>query len=196
MPIQIFESHVPDPLDDAEFLQTIDHVVVFADEKATAGESDAKVLVDLVACRHHVNQIKDSERRFTVVAELRRRSSRYVADVRLADDLLVNDSLMASAAVQLAFTPALEPIFMALLSIDEPVELVTRHINKLDSNLVGKTWQDVIVGVARETGEIALDSGASSMTSQKLSSIQSVLSFYNRKMKLSCCHNEAKVRPQ
>lgn len=156
LPIQIFESHVPDPLDDAEFLQTIDHVVVFADEKATAGESDAKVLVDLVACRHHVNQIKDSERRFTVVAELRRRSSRYVADVRLADDLLVNDSLMASAAVQLAFTPALEPIFMALLSIDEPVELVTRHINKLDSNLVGKTWQDVIVGVARETGEIAL----------------------------------------
>lgn len=45
---------------------------------------------------------------------------------------------------------------MALLSIDELVELVTRHINKLDSNLVGKTWQDLIVGVARETGEIAL----------------------------------------
>lgn len=156
LPIQIFESHAPDPLDDAEFLQTIDHVVVFADENATAGESDAKVLVDLVACRHHVNQMKDSERRFTVVAELRRRSSRYVADVRLADDLLVNDSLMASTAVQLAFAPALEPIFMALLSIDEPVELVTRHINKLDSNLVGKTWQDLIVGVARETGEIAL----------------------------------------
>ena len=45
---------------------------------------------------------------------------------------------------------------MALLSIDEPVELVTRHINKLDSNLVGKTWQDLVVEVARETGEIAL----------------------------------------
>jgi len=156
LPIQIFESHAPDPLDDADFLQTIDHVVVFADENATAGESDATVLVDLVACRHHVNQINDPERRFTVVAELRRRSSRYVADVRLADDLLVNDSLMASTAVQLAFTPALEPIFMALLSIDEPVELVTRHINKLNSSLVGKTWQDLIVGVARETGEIAL----------------------------------------
>ena len=156
LPIQIFESHAPDPLDDADFLQTIDHVVVFADENATAGESDATVLVDLVACRHHVNQINDPERRFTVVAELRRRSSRYVADVRLADDLLVNDSLMASTAVQLAFAPALEPIFMALLSIDEPVELVTRHINKLDANLVGKTWQDLIVGVARETGEIAL----------------------------------------
>jgi hypothetical protein len=26
----------------------------------------------------------------------------------------------------------------------------------LDSNLVGKTWQDLVVGVARETGEIAL----------------------------------------
>ena len=63
---------------------------------------------------------------------------------------------MASAAVQLAFAPALEPIFMALLSIEEPVELVTRHINKLDSNLVGKTWQDLVVEVARETGEIAL----------------------------------------
>ena len=156
LPIQIFESHAPDPLDDADFLQTIDHVVVFADENATAGESDATVLVDLVACRHHVNQINDPERRFTVVAELRRRSSRYVADVRLADDLLVNDSLMASTAVQLAFAPALEPILMALLSIDELVELVTRHINKLDANLVGKTWQDLIVGVARETGEIAL----------------------------------------
>jgi len=156
LPIQIFDSHTPDPLDDSDFLETIDHVVVFADENATAGESDATVLVDLVACRHHVNQINDPERRFTVVAELRRRSSRYVADVRLADDLLVNDSLMASAAVQLAFAPALEPIFMALLSIDEPVELVTRHINKLNSSLVGKTWQDLIVGVARETGEIAL----------------------------------------
>ena len=156
LPIQIFDSHTPDPLDDAEFLRTIDHVVVFADENVTAGESDATVLVDLVACRHHVNQINDPERRFTVVAELRRRSSRYVADVRLADDLLVNDSLMASTAVQLAFAPALEPILMALLSIDELVELVTRHINKLDSNLVGKTWQDLIVGVARETGEIAL----------------------------------------
>lgn len=196
MPIQIFESHVPDPLDDAEFLQTIDHVVVFADEKATAGESDAKVLVDLVACRHHVNQIKDSERRFTVVAELRRRSSRYVADVRLADDLLVNDSLMASAAVQLAFTPALEPIFMALLSIDEPVELVTRHINKLIQILSEKLGRTLLLGSPEKQARLHLDSGASSMTSQKLSSIQSVLSFYNRKMKLSCCHNEAKVRPQ
>ena len=63
---------------------------------------------------------------------------------------------MASTAVQLAFTPELEPIFMALLSIDDPVELVTRHINKLDSNLVGMTWQDLIVRVAQETGEIAL----------------------------------------
>jgi hypothetical protein len=63
---------------------------------------------------------------------------------------------MASTAVQLAFTPELEPIFMALLSIDDPVELVTRHINKLDLNLVGMTWQDLIVKVAQETGEIAL----------------------------------------
>ena len=156
LPIQIFDSHAPDPLDDAEFLNTIDHVVVFADENATAGESDAMVLVDLVACRHHVNQINDLQRRFTVVAELRTRSSRYIAGVRLADDLLVNDSLMASTAVQLAFTPELEPIFMALLSIDDPVELVTRHINKLDLNLVGMTWQDLIVKVAQETGEIAL----------------------------------------
>jgi hypothetical protein len=156
LPIQIFDCHAPDPLDDAEFLKTIDHVVVFADENATAGESDAMVLVDLVACRHHVNQINDLQRRFTVVAELRTRSSRYIAGVRLADDLLVNDSLMASTAVQLAFTPELEPIFMALLSIDDPVELVTRHINKLDSNLVGMTWQDLIVRVAQETGEIAL----------------------------------------
>ena len=155
-PIQIFDSHAPDPLDDAEFLGTIDHVVVFADEKATAGESDATVLVDLVACRHHVNQIDDLERRFTVVAELRSQSSKYIAGVRLADDLLVNDSLMASTAVQLAFSPELEPIFTALLSIDDPVELITRHINKLDVDIVGKTWQDLLIRVAQQTGEIAL----------------------------------------
>jgi len=154
--IQMFNNQMPDQLDDAEFLETIDHVVVFADEKATAGESDATVLVDLVACRHHVNQINDLERRFTVVAELRTQSSRYIAGVRLADDLLVNDSLMASTAVQLAFTPELEPIFMALLSIDDPVELVTRHVNKLGSDLVGKTWRDLVMKVAQETGEIAI----------------------------------------
>jgi hypothetical protein len=155
-PILLFNNQIPDPLDDAEFLETIDHVVVFADEKATAGESDAMVLVDLVACRHHVNQINDLQRRFTVVAELRTRSSRYIAGVRLADDLLVNDSLMASTAVQLAFTPELEPIFLALLSIDDPVELVTRHVNKLGSDLVGKTWRDLVMKVAQETGEIAI----------------------------------------
>jgi hypothetical protein len=155
-PIQLFNNQIPDPLDDAEFLETIDHVVVFADEKATAGESDAMVLVDLVACRHHVNQINELQRRFTVVAELRTRSSRYIAGVRLADDLLVNDSLMASTAVQLAFTPELEPIFLALLSIDDPVELVTRHVNKLGSDLVGKTWRDLVMKVAQETGEIAI----------------------------------------
>ena len=155
-PIQIFDNQISDPLDDTEFLGTIDHVVVFADEKATAGESDATVLVDLVACRHHVNQIDDLERRFTVVAELRSQSSKYIAGVRLADDLLVNDSLMASTAVQLAFSPELEPIFTALLSIDDPVELITRHVKKLDVDIIGKTWQDLLIRVAQQTGEIAL----------------------------------------
>ena len=114
------------------------------------------LLVDLVACRHHVEQINDLERRFTVVAELRSQSSKYIAGVRLADDLLVNDSLMASTAVQLAFSPDLEPIFMALLSIDDPVELITRHVKKLDVDIVGKTWQDLLIRVAQQTGEIAL----------------------------------------
>lgn len=156
LPIQILSNQHTDPLDDEVFLKTIDHVVVFADEHTGPTESDATVLVDLVACRHHVNQIEDLQRRFTVVAELRKRSSRYIAGVRLADDLLVNDSLMASTAVQLAFAPALEPIFAALLSTDDPIELVTRHINLLNSQLVGKTWRDLLTEVAQSTGEITL----------------------------------------
>ena len=63
---------------------------------------------------------------------------------------------MASTAVQLAFSPELEPIFTARLSIDDPVELITRHVKKLDVDIVGKTWQDLLIRVAQQTGEIAL----------------------------------------
>lgn len=144
------------PLAQSDFLSNFEHVIVFMDKSVDAGTSDASVLIDILACRHHANQISDPAQRFTIVAELQKRSSRYIAGDRLADDLLINDSLLASAAVQLAFAPELEEVILALLSVDDPVELVTRRISLWNRSLDGSTWDDIISLTARETGEIPI----------------------------------------
>ena len=142
-------------LDDAHFLDTIHHVVVFADMQVTAQRSDAQVLTDLLACRHYADHIDDITRRFTIVGELRRRSSRYVAGVRLADDLLVSESLMAAAATQLVFEPRIEGVVTALLSSSCPVEIISQPLWQL-TNKTEISWRDLRFDLADKTGEIAI----------------------------------------
>ena len=144
-----------DPLDDFNFLEKINHVVVFASMQKSAQESDAQVLTDLLACRHYADHISDKNRRFTIVGELRRRSSRYVAGVRLADDLLISETLMAAAATQLVFEPRIEGIIDALLSKSSPVELVTVPFFQI-CDMPSICWSELRLRIARETGEIAI----------------------------------------
>ncbi|NBO55453.1 MAG: hypothetical protein EBU84_12870, partial [Actinobacteria bacterium] len=155
-PVRTLSLLQDDPISRPGFLNDIEHVIVFTDQSVDPGTSDTSVLIDLLACRHHSNQISDPRKRFTIVAELRKRSSRHIAGDRLADDLLINDALLASAAVQLAFAPELEQVFAALLSVDNPVELITRHISAWDANMVGSDWDSLLRATCLSTGEIAV----------------------------------------
>lgn len=153
--IQLFQRHHNDPLDDFIFLDGINHVVVFADMNVTPQQSDAQALIDLFACRHYADRLANPDRRFTIVGELRRRSSRHVAGVRLADDLLISESLMAAAATQLVFEPRLEKVITSLLSSSNPVELITLRLSRLGSESE-TSWYELRLRLARTTGEIAI----------------------------------------
>lgn len=153
--IEALSRHTDDPLDDQDFLGQFDHVVVFSNDLLPVEEADAEVLVDLLACRLHADRISLPDQRFTIVAEVRREETRKIAGLRLADDLLVNDSLVASAAVQLALSPRLEPLFTALLSSANPVEIVTLNQNALGT-IEGRTWGELVHSTAENTGEIPL----------------------------------------
>lgn len=153
--IRIFRRGLADPLDDSAFLDEVNHVVVFADMSVSSQQSDAQVLTDLLACRHYADSLTDAHRRFTIVGELRRRSSRHVAGLRLADDLLVSESLMAAAATQLVFEPRLEGVITALLSNSNPVELITLTLASLNFS-PGVRWADLRLLLAQTTGEIAI----------------------------------------
>jgi hypothetical protein len=153
--IEISYRNGIDPLDDPSYLSDVHHVVVFADMTVSAQQSDAQVLIDLLACRHFADHLTDSERRFTIVGELRRRSSRHVAGIRLADDLLVSESLMAAAATQLVFEPRLEGVIAALLSRNNPVEIITIPMKML-SNKDRVSWRELQLNLARDSGEIAI----------------------------------------
>ena len=155
-PTKVLSLTEDDPLSRSDFLDEIEHVIVFTDQSVDAGTSDTSVLIDVLACRHHANQISDPRKRFTIVAELQKRSSRHIAGDRLADDLLINDTLLASAAVQLAFAPELEAVFTALLSIDDPIELITRHASTWKSNVIGTTWDSLISTTGEDSGEIVI----------------------------------------
>jgi hypothetical protein len=153
--IQVFHRGRADPLDDSAFLDDVNHVVVFADMTVTSQQSDAQALTDLLACRHYADHLTNPDRRFTIVGELRRRSSRHVAGVRLADDLLVSESLMAAAATQLVFEPRLEGVITALLSDSSPVELITLPLTSLNY-VPGERWDHLRLQLAQKTGEIAI----------------------------------------
>lgn len=153
--IEILHRTDVDPLDDPSYLDGINHVVVFADMSVPAQQSDAQVLTDLLACRHYADHITNPDRRFTIVGELRRRSSRHIAGLRLADDLLVSESLMAAAATQLVFEPRLEGVISALLSRQNPVEIISLPLHTLGQK--GPiSWRELQLHLANRTGEITL----------------------------------------
>jgi len=153
--IEVSRRDKTDPLDDPSFLDDVNHVVVFADSTVSSQQSDAQALTDLLACRHYADHITESTRRFTIVGELRRRSSRHVAGLRLADDLLVSESLMAAAATQLVFEPRLEGVITALLSNHDPVEVISAPLGDV-SDFKEIRWDALRMDLAKKTGEIAI----------------------------------------
>lgn len=146
-----------DPLDERSFIEQYDHVIVLAHEELSPSESDAAVLSDVLACRIHVEgSEKRRDQPTTVVAELREPVSKNIAGVRLADDLLLSDSLGASAMVQLAVNPHLLPVLSAILESDSPNHVQLMSIEERSSLLVGLPWSEVRRSLLTETGELAV----------------------------------------
>ena len=146
-----------DPLDDREFIERFDHVIVLAHDELDAAQSDATVLADVLACRIQA----EGSSRFrtqptTVVAELRQPVSKNIAGVRLADDLLLSDSLGASAMAQLAVNPHLLPVLSAILESDSPNHVQLMSIEGRSSQFIGRTWEDVRRSLMSQTGELAV----------------------------------------
>lgn len=146
-----------DPLDDRTFVGSFDHVIVLAHEELTASQSDALVLADVLACRVYT-EVKDPNRDqpATVVAELRQRVSKNIAGVRLADDLLLSDSLSASAMAHLAVHPQMMPVLSAILESDNPNHVQLMSIESDSVEFVGKRWDFVRQKLAQQHGELAV----------------------------------------
>jgi hypothetical protein len=62
---------------------------------------------------------------------------------------------MAAAATQLIFEPRLEGVITALLSRKNPVEIISVPLHALKAGS-HKSWRDIQVDLANETGEIAI----------------------------------------
>jgi hypothetical protein len=155
-PVTFLTRDGADPLEQGTVLSQTSHAIIFSDMNEDSQRSDARVLSDLLMCRHHADQLTDSRQRFSIVGELNRGSSRYIAGARLADDLLISDSLMAAAAVQLVMSPDLEAILLAILGPHDPTEIVTTPIDAVVTHPESATWIDVRYTLARDSGEIAI----------------------------------------
>lgn len=144
-----------EPLDDPLFISRFDHVVVMADMSVGDEESDARVLTDVLACRVHVDS-KDSSLPLTVVAELRRRASKHIAAVRMADDLLVSDALTACALAQFALYPENGEVLRYLLGTETSVVLQCVSVQPFLEDQTNLRWGDLIERIRLMTGEIAI----------------------------------------
>ena len=146
-----------DPLDDRHFIEKFDHVIVLADEDIDPTESDAAVLTDVLACRINISESDlRKDQPTTVVAELRQSVSKYIAGARLADDLLLSDSLGASAMVQLAVNPSLLPVLSALLESDSLFDPKLMSLGADSERFVGRSWKEIRRQIVEETGELAV----------------------------------------
>lgn len=147
-----------DPLGDRAFVEQFDHVVVLArEDEQDPTASDASVLSDVLACRINIDESSvHRDQPATVVAELRQSVSKYVAGVRLADDLLLSDSLGASAMVQLAVNPHLLPVLSALLEANTPDHPQLMSLEGDSATHVGKSWTEVRRDLLADSGDLAL----------------------------------------
>ena len=148
----IRRTRVSDPLDDESFLSRFEHVIVLSHDGMSDRESDALVLMDILACRGHTDSRDHVGEPMTVVAELRQRGAKHIAGARLADDLLVNDSLAASAATQLAVHPKIWPVLEALFTPGR--EVVLTSLRSQSTRYEGLTIRQVRQELAGTTGEI------------------------------------------
>ncbi|NBP50226.1 MAG: hypothetical protein EBU70_03385 [Actinobacteria bacterium] len=146
-----------DPLDERLFIEQFDHVIVLSHEELPPAESDATVLADVLACRITVNgsELRRSQPT-TVVAELRQRVSKNIAGVRLADDLLLSESLSASAMAHLAVNPEMAPVLTAILSADSPDHVQLMSIEGESAAFIGVPWHSVRRTLAEQQGELAI----------------------------------------
>lgn len=88
----------------------------------------------------------------TVVAELRQRGAKHIVGARLADDLLVNDSLAASASTQLAVHPQVWPVLEAIFTPGREVSLSS--LRAASREYEGLTVGSIRQRLAETTGEI------------------------------------------
>ncbi len=152
----IVRSTQKDQLDDEKFISKFDHVIVMADYDVDLEESDARALTDVLACRVHLETQGDSPQPMTVVAELRKRASKHIAAIRMADDLLVSDSLTACAMAQFALYPENGEVLRHLLGGESPVFLQSVPMSSISPDADAMRWDEVREHLRLTTGEIAL----------------------------------------
>jgi hypothetical protein len=145
-----------EPLDDDQFVSKFDHVVVMADHNISDEESDSRVLSDVLACRVHLESRDQNIQPMTVVAELRKRSSRHIAATRMADDLLVSDALTACAIAQFALYPENGIVLRHLLSEKTPAFLQGVPASEIIGTEGSLTWMETQDRLKRTTGEIGI----------------------------------------
>lgn len=155
-PLEVFRRSTQiEPLDDPRFVARFDHVVVLADLSVGDEESDARVLTDVLACRVHVDT-HDSSLPLTVVAELRRRASKHIAAVRMADDLLVSEALTACALAQFALYPENSEVLRCLLGTESSVVLQCISVQPFFETQREIQWGELVRRIRIATGEIAI----------------------------------------
>ena len=145
-----------EPLDDDQFVSRFDHVVVMADHDISDEESDSRVLSDVLACRVHLESRDQTIQPMTVVAELRKRSSRHIAAIRMADDLLVSDALTACAIAQFALYPENGTVLRHLLSEKTSAFLQGVPASEIIGNELSLSWIETQETLRRTTGEIGI----------------------------------------
>lgn len=152
----VVRSALFEPLDGDQFVSKFDHVVVMADHSISDEENDSRVLSDVLACRVHLESRDQTIQPMTVVAELRKRSSRHIAAIRMADDLLVSEALTACAIAQFALYPENGIVLRHLLSEKTSAFLQGVPASEIIGTERSLSWIETQETLKRTTGEIGI----------------------------------------
>lgn len=120
---------------------TFQHAVVLADDDAPPAVSDANVFLSLASLHPPGTDNMNPE---TVVAELRKRSSRHLVSKRIAHDLIVGDALLALVLAQYAVESRVQAV------LDDLIAAGTVEIDLIDvdQSWTIRTFEDLIVRCA------------------------------------------------